>query len=89
AFPDLEPGERGGELRAQRRRDLSGLVMTSAVVTLCSVLVLVFVVSWWSSRADDFQREPAAETQPAERGAPPDEGESPEDPHGESDKNEP
>lgn len=63
--------------------------MTSAVVTLCSVLVLVFVVSWWSSRADDFQREPAAEAQRAERGAPPDEGESPEEPDAESDENEP
>ena len=63
--------------------------MTSAIVTLCSVLLLVFVVSWWSSRADDFQREPAAESRRAERGAPSDEGASHEESDGESDENEP
>jgi hypothetical protein len=63
--------------------------MTSAVVTLCSVLLLVFVVSWWSSRADAFQHEPAAESRRAERTASSDEGASPEESGGESDENEP
>ena len=62
--------------------------MTCAVVTLCSVLLLVFVVSWWSSRSDEFRREAAAEPQRTETGASPSEGQSSEESNGENEKNE-